>query len=129
MQKLVHDLRKTLVNTYDTILDRLLSFLPRPLSPAALTALLTVLSSVLKYLLEPERLTSTWDKVANTLESCKPEVQRAIGEVWATVLRRFKKEERETCVRMMLSTSEYAGMDDMIAWSFVFAIRVSHSTL
>lgn len=125
LQKLVHDLRKTLINSYDALLDRLLVFLTRAISPAALTSLLTTLSSLFKHLLTPESLTSTWERFLTALRKCKPEVQRAAAEVWATVLRRLKKDERGICVRMMLSGSEDGGIDDALAWSFVFSIRVS----
>jgi U3 small nucleolar RNA-associated protein 20 len=128
LQKSVHDLRQTLKISYDKILDCLLVFLSRPISPAALTALLTCLSTLFKHLLalESDTLTSTWTRFVQALQKSKPEVQRAAAEVWATVLRRLKKkDERSCCVEMMLSRLDDAGVDDALAWTFVSAIRVS----
>lgn len=52
-------------------------------------------------------------------------MQRAAAEVWATVLRKLKKDERMECVWMMIMNDSDTGIEDALAYSFVFAIRVS----
>jgi hypothetical protein len=126
MQKLAHDLRTTLSSVYPTILKRLLKLLPRALEPAALTILLETLSSLFRYLLVPsiqiELLTHTWSAVRSILPKCLPEIQRAVAEVWGSVLRRLKSAARDHAVTLLAENTE--GLEDPSAWAIVFASKV-----
>ncbi|KAH8110477.1 hypothetical protein DFH11DRAFT_1547369 [Phellopilus nigrolimitatus] len=141
LQKLVEDIRTTLLPAYDTIISQLFSFLPRRISPESLSALLATLLSVFKHLLLPsvsnlgeaitpsrnDILHATWTRLAANLEKCNSEVQRAVAEVWSSVLRRLKKDNRHRCVELMISSGN--GMDDVAAWSLVFASKSVAQTL
>ena len=52
------------------------------------------------------------------------EVQRAVAEVWSSVLRRLKKQERKKCVKMMMEETN-EQLSDFVAWSMTFACKVS----
>lgn len=115
---------------YDEITSCLFGFLPRRLSPDAFTALLTALNSVFKQLLVPvlkdasnDVLEVTWTSITSPLLRCNPEISRAVSEVWASVLRRVTERSRRKCVQVMISTLE--GNEDFVAWSLVFASKVS----
>lgn len=126
MQKLAHDLRTTLSPVYPSILKRLLKLLPRSLEPAALTVLLETLSSLFRYLLVPsihtELITHSWNAVRLVLPKCLPEIQRAIAEVWGSVLRRLKSASRDHAVNLLAENAE--GLEDASAWAVVFASKV-----
>ncbi|KAI0045527.1 hypothetical protein FA95DRAFT_1561038 [Auriscalpium vulgare] len=131
MQKLAHDLRSSLLPSYDTLLSRLLQLLPRAISAAALTALLATFSALFKYLLIPsaeaELFTQTWGAVRGTLPKCNSEVQRAMAEVWGSVLRRAKTAMRGHATECMAADLE--GVEDACAWVVVFACKSVSQTL
>jgi hypothetical protein len=123
---MLHDLRTTISPVYPDLLDRLLSLLPRSISSPALTALLETLSSLFRYLLipdiDPKLMDQTWSKICTVLPKCLGEVQRAVAEVWAGVLRRMKAGPREKAARLL---AENAGiLEDASAWVVVFACKV-----
>lgn len=126
LQKLVHDLRTTLSPICTNIVNRLLKLLPRSINAAALTALLETFSTLFKFLLVPsihsELLEETWDAVRLILPKCLPEVQRAMSEVWGSVLRRLKTVPRTKAVTMLAKNLE--GIEDASAWVIVFACKV-----
>ena len=126
MQKLVHDLRSIILPLYDDLLDRLVRFLPRSISAAALTTLLATFSSLFKHLLVPATESSllerTWKSVRSVLPECNPEVQRAMAEVWGSLLRRLRTSRREIAVEVM--ANDLAGAEDACAWAYVFACKV-----
>lgn len=126
LQKMLHDLRTTLSPVYPDLLDHLLNLLPRSISAPALTALLATFSSLFKYLLVPsvplQLLEETWSSIRNTLPKCLPEVQRAMAEVWGSVVRRLKLIAREKAVTLIADNVD--GIEDTSAWIFVFACKV-----
>lgn len=88
--------------------------------------LLASLTTLFKYLLIPraeDELCSTWKQLCGSLEKCHPDVQRAVAEVWASVLRRLKKQERQLCVKVMVEDAD-TEMSDFVAWSMTFACKV-----
>ena len=74
----------------------------RTLSAQALTSLLETLSSLFKYRLipavNPKLLNETWNVLSSVLPTCLVELQRAVAEVWAGVLRRLKAGPRDNAV-------------------------------
>jgi U3 small nucleolar RNA-associated protein 20 len=126
MQKLVHDLRSIILPSYDDLLNRLVRFLPRSISAAALTTLLATFSSLFKHLLVPATeshlLEGTWKSVRTVLPECNPEVQRAMAEVLGSLLRRLRASRREIAVEVM--ANDLAGVEDTCAWAYVFACKV-----
>ena len=126
MQKFVHDLRSIILPSYDDLLNQLLRFLPRPISAAALTALLATLSSLFKHLLVPatesDIVQRTWKCVCVVLPECNPEVQRAMGEVWGSLLRRLRVSRREVVVGVM--AEDLGGVEDACTWAYIFACKV-----
>ncbi|KAG6844945.1 hypothetical protein H0H87_002278 [Tephrocybe sp. NHM501043] len=126
---MAHDLRTTLAPIYEDMLTRLLKLLPRSISAPALTALLETFSALFKFLLVPTPglLEETWNAVRATLPGCLPEIQRAMAEVWGSVLRRLKPAAREEAVRLL--ADQTAGIDDAAAWVVVFASKSVSQTL
>ena len=126
LQKLAHDLRATLSPAYFDLLDCLLALLPRSLSAPTLTALLAAFSALFKYLLipsvDPALAKKTWTRLRAALLKCNPEVQRAVAELWGSVLRRLKPGARENVVVLMAGDQE--GIEDASAWAFVYACKV-----
>jgi U3 small nucleolar RNA-associated protein 20 len=126
MQKLAHDLRTTLSPVYPSILKRLLKLFPRSLEPAALTILLETVASLFRYLLVPsihtELITHSWGAIRLILPKCLPEIQRAVAEVWGSVLRRLKTTSREHAVKLLAENAE--GLEDASAWAIVFSSKV-----
>jgi hypothetical protein len=126
LQKLAHDLRTTLAPIYTNILDRLLKLLPRSINAVALTALLETFSALFKFLLVPsihlQLLEETWDSVRLILPKCLPEIQRAMAEVWGSVLRRLKTAPRARAVNLLAKNLE--GVEDASAWAIVYACKV-----
>jgi hypothetical protein len=124
---MAHDLRTTISPVYPDLLDRLLSLLPRSISAPALTVLLETFSSLFRYLLipgiDPKLLDQTWSKICAVLPKCLGEIQRALAEVWAGVLRRMKAGPREKAASLL---AENAGMlEDATAWIVVFTCKVN----
>ena len=72
-------------------------------------------------------LGDTWSRLSVCLQNCNHEIKRAVSEVWASVIRRAKKVERQKCIELMVLNLE--GNDDVVAWSLVFASKVSKSQL
>jgi len=127
LQKLAHDLRLTLAPSYSELLSCLLRFLHRSLPAPALTALLATLSTIFKFLLVPSDknlLEKTWSAMRTALAGCNLEVQRAVAEVWGSLLRRLKPAASETAVRLMME--DLTNVEDACAWAFVFACKVGH---
>jgi U3 small nucleolar RNA-associated protein 20 len=126
MQKFVHDLRSIILPSYDDLLNGLLRLLPRPISAAALTMLLTTFSTLFKYLLvpatEPDILQRTWERVRIVLPECNSEVQRAMAEVWGSLLRRLRASRREVAVEII--AEDLSGVEDACAWIYIFACKV-----
>jgi U3 small nucleolar RNA-associated protein 20 len=129
MPKFVHDLRSVILPSYDDILDRLLLLLPKPISAMALTTLLATFGSLFKYLLVPatetDVLQQTWKRVRTVLPECNSEIQRAMMEVWGSLLRRLKTSRREVAVEVM--TEDLFGVEDACAWAYLFACKVSQT--
>lgn len=123
---MTHDLRTTLSPVYSNILDHLLKLLPRAITAAALTALLETFSTLFKFLLVPAiqitLLEQTWTAMRSILPKCLPEIQRAMAEVWGSVLRRLKTNVREKAVTLLAENAE--GVEDTSAWVIVFACKV-----
>ena len=126
MQKLVHDLRSVILPSYNELLDHLLQLLPKPISASALTTLLVTFGSLFKYLLVPATETDvpqrTWERVRVVLPGCNSEVQRAMAEVWGSLLRRLKISRREEAVKFM--AEDLSGVEDACAWAYIFACKV-----
>ena len=123
---MAHDLRNTLSPVYADLLKKLLSLLPRTISPPVLTCLLETLSSLFRYLLIPSLnlalLDQTWDAISQVLPKCHGEMQRAVAEVWGSCLRRMKKEAREKSV--VLLADRPGDIENTSAWALVFACKV-----
>ena len=123
---MAHDLRTTLSPIYTDLLEKLLSLLPRSISPPVLTCLLETLSSLFRYLLIPSHnlalLDQTWDAISQVLPTCHSEIQRAVAEVWGSCLRRMKKEAREKSVVFLANRTGDIGSTS--AWALVFACKV-----
>lgn len=123
---MAHDLRTTISPVYPDLLDRLLSLLPRSISAPALTALLETFSSLFRYLLipgiDPKLLDQTWSKICAVLPKCLGEIQRALAELWAGVLRRMKAGPREKAATLLGENAE--TLEDATAWVVVFACKV-----
>ena len=123
---MAHDLRTTLSPIYADLLKKLLTLLPRSISPPVLTCLLETLSSLFRYLLIPSLnlalLDQTWDAMSQVLPKCLGEVQRAVAEVWGSCLRRMKKEAREKSV--ILLADRTGDIENASAWALVFACKV-----
>lgn len=130
MQKFVHDLRSIILPSYDDLLNRLLRLLPRPISAAALTTLLATFSSLFRHLLVPatesDIVQRTWKSVCAVLPECNSEVQRAIAEVWGSLLRRLRSSRREAAVEVM--ASDPGGVEEACTWAYIFACKVRPAT-
>lgn len=143
----ISDLRTTITPSYLTVLDPLLALLPRcrteGISAETLERVMRTLGALWKWVLIPSLTTATgpeesllektWTRLTSTLIRCTPEVQRALAEVWgAGVLRRLKNDGdwRTRGVQMLGECArggdlEGKGMEDMCAWSVVYACQVS----
>jgi U3 small nucleolar RNA-associated protein 20 len=69
----------------------------------------------------PTLLDETWNVLSSILPTCLTEIQRAVAEVWAGVLRRLKAGPREKAV-LLLATS--VDLEDATAWIIVFSCKV-----
>ncbi|PPQ91255.1 hypothetical protein CVT25_006372 [Psilocybe cyanescens] len=131
LQKMAHDLRTTLSPIYTSLLETLLSLLPRTISAPALTSLLETLSSVFRYLLIPtidtNLIEETWSALCAVLPKCHGEIQRAVAEVWGGVLRRMKSGAREKAVELLAENT--AAIEDASAWAVVYACKSVSQTL
>jgi U3 small nucleolar RNA-associated protein 20 len=126
LQKLVHDIRTTLSPSYEEILSHLVALLPQRISADAITALLASFSALFKHVLIPsgdlQLAERTWAYFKNILPKCNSEVQRATAEVWGTTLRKIKSASRAALVQLLVT--DLNGIEDMSAWTFVFACKV-----
>jgi U3 small nucleolar RNA-associated protein 20 len=126
MQKFVHDLRSIILPSYNDLLDRLLRLLSASVSAAALTTLLATFTSLFKHLLVPatelDALERTWKSLRAILPECAPDVQRAMAEVWGSLLRRLRAPQREALVELM--AEELTGVEDACAWAYIYACKV-----
>ncbi|KAF9524996.1 armadillo-type protein [Crepidotus variabilis] len=131
LQNFIHDLRTTISPVYTTLLQQLLSLLPRSISAAPLTTLLETFSSLFRHLLipaiNPDLLDETWTMLCSVLPRCLGEIQRAVAEVWGAVLRRFKNGHREKAV--LLLAKSVGEAEDATAWVVVFACKSVSQTL
>ncbi|KAI9508384.1 armadillo-type protein [Russula earlei] len=127
----MHDLRSIILPSYDDLLNRLLQLLLQSISAAALTALLGTFSSLFKHLLVPaiesDILGRTWKCVRTVLPECNSEVQRAVAEVWGSLLRRLRASRREVAVEVM--AGDLAGVEDACALAYTFACKSVSQTL
>ncbi|GJJ08423.1 hypothetical protein Clacol_002639 [Clathrus columnatus] len=129
LQKLLHDLRDTLRPHYKSFLIALFQTLDRNPSADALTTLLTTLTLLFKHLLKltvPE-IEETWHLFAATLVKCNHEVQRALSEVWGSLMRRLKGDTRRQVCQIMLQNLQ--TLRDAITWVFVYAFQSVARTL
>jgi len=130
LRDLLQDLRTTLQPFYESLLDRLLNIAPRNCAAETLSALLETLSHLFKHLLQlnigedESNFSLTWEKLLPVVAKCKSEVQRALAEVWAGVLRRSKKEDRRRIVQTMLNSALETNITDFVSWSLVFTCKV-----
>ncbi|KAL0061427.1 U3 snoRNP protein [Marasmius tenuissimus] len=131
IEKLAQDLRSTIIPVYPTLLDRLLQLPTRSIAPEALKTFISTLSSLYKYIVipatNPDLLEKSWAALRQTLPKCLPEIQRAIAEVWGSVLRKLKASLRERAV--VLVAQDLSGIDDAAAWIFVSACKSVSQTL
>ncbi|KIY70650.1 hypothetical protein CYLTODRAFT_391770 [Cylindrobasidium torrendii FP15055 ss-10] len=131
LQKLVIDLRGTLLPGYSDILHTLLTLLPKQLSAAVLTTLLASLSITFKHILVPttdvDLVETTWTALRAAIAKSQPEVQRSVAEVWGSLLRRLKSATREKAAT--LAASDLVGIEDAVAWMFVSASKSVSQTL
>ena len=126
MQKLVHDLRSVILPSYNELFDRLLRLLSASVSAAALTTLLATFTSLFKHLLvpatEPDPLERTWKSLRAMLPECAADVQRAMAEVWGSLLRRLRTPQREALVKLM--AEELTGVEGTCAWAYIYSCKV-----
>ncbi|EAU91851.2 U3 snoRNP protein Utp20 [Coprinopsis cinerea okayama7 len=131
LQKFTHDLRTTIAPAYNDLLDRLLNLLAKSISPTALTSLLETFNCLFRYLLVPsihlDLLEHTWTRIKATLPKCLPEIQRAMAEVWGSVLRKLKSTARVKAVTLLAAEAEV--VDDASAWVLVYACKSVSQTL
>jgi U3 small nucleolar RNA-associated protein 20 len=129
LQKLLHDLRTTLTPKYEALWNALLSQASRSLPPGTLETYIQTLSLFLKHLLlpEPSNIALTWHKLATTIKRCRPDVQRMLAEVWATVLRRLKAEARVEMTMLLVEAVD--ALPDAIAWMCISAFQTTSTTL
>ncbi|KAJ3935001.1 MAG: armadillo-type protein [Lentinula lateritia] len=131
LQKIAQDLRLTLAPVYPELLERLLQLSARSISSEVLTVLLSTLSALFKYLLVPSTdstlLEQTWSAFRATLPKCLPEIQRALAEVWGSVLRRLKVALRPKAMVLLAENLEDIG--DAAAWCLVSACKSVSQTL
>jgi U3 small nucleolar RNA-associated protein 20 len=129
LQKLLHDLRSTLVPQYEQLLAVLLPLSTKSLAPEVLPVYLQALSTLFKYLLlpQPDSLPSTWTSVQSVLRSCTLEMQRMLGEVVGTMVRKLKSEDRLQMVQLLVD--EQDDLENSIAWTFASATQSVSNTL
>jgi U3 small nucleolar RNA-associated protein 20 len=129
LQKLLHDLRSTLVPQYEQLLAVLLPLSTKSLAPEVLPVYLQTVSTLFKYLLlpHPDSLPSTWASVRSALRSCTLEVQRMLGEVVGTMIRKLKSEDRLQIVQLLVD--EQDDLENAITWTFVSATQSVSNTL
>ena len=129
-QKLAADLRTTLLPEYHNLLSFLLVFLPKNISTNALDILLATIAAFFKYLLvpslqsSPKLLETTWEELCSTFPKCLPDIQRAMAEVWGTLLRRLKGNEMKEKA-MTLLAQNLEGLESSWATAFVYACKAS----
>ena len=116
---------RSLDYSFTRLFFNLFGLFSRTLSAQALTSLLETLSSLFKYRLipavNPKLLNETWNVLSSVLPTCLVELQRAVAEVWAGVLRRLKADGMECLVLLLAMT---VILDDAAAWIIVLACKV-----
>jgi U3 small nucleolar RNA-associated protein 20 len=136
LQQLATDLQSTLLPVYPQIVEQLLKLLTPKILSTSLTSLLATFAAVLKDVLIPSHdlslLNITWaalrDRLSSILAQSSSEVQRAVAEVWASLLRRSKKDFRSRAIELMLEDLEGdKRLDDLAAWVIVSACSVRFS--
>lgn len=132
LQKLLHDLKTTVLPKYESILDALLSEAPKSIPPAALSTYLATLALLFKQTLnaQPELHQSTWIRLSNALKKCRPDRQRIIAEVWGIVLRRMKTQQKGEAVELLVKSLESEDrLEDVVAWVLIAAFQSTSETL
>ena len=129
LQKLLHDLRSTLAPQYEQLLAVLLPLSTKSLAPEVLPVYLQTVSTLFKHLLlpQPDSLPSTWTSVQSALRSCTLEMQRMLGEVVGTMIRKLKSEARLQMVQLLVD--EQDDLENAIAWTFASATQSVSNTL
>ncbi|KAG8869452.1 U3 snoRNP protein [Serendipita sp. 405] len=129
MQKLIHDLRTTLLPKCDLILDTLLAQATRSLPPATLETYSQTLSTFLRQLLlpTPRLLKTFWTKLNNTIRKCRPDIRRILAEVWGAILRRLKTDQKREATELLVASLD--TIQDAIALVYVNAFQSTSSTL
>ncbi|KAI0302300.1 armadillo-type protein [Multifurca ochricompacta] len=131
MQKFTHDLRSIVLPSYNDLLHHLLQLLRRSIPAAALTTLLATFTSLFKHVLvtsnEPHILERTWKLVRIVLPECNSEVQRAMAEVWGSLLRRLRASRREAAVELM--AEDLSGVEGACTWAYIFTCKSVSQTL
>lgn len=132
MKAFIHDLRTTILPSYEKLLGTLVPLLMRKIETGALTELLSSLLALFKYVLIPSLssppsplLTSTWRELSQPFVSSSDEGKRMLGEVWGSTIRRMKVEYRSTAIKLMLKSLMKEGdLGDGICWVLVEACQV-----
>lgn len=129
MQKLLHDLRTTLIPKFESIWDTLLAQATRLLSPSTLETYTQTLSACLKHLLlpTPSLASFTWDALSATMKKCRPDIRRLLAEVWGTTLRKFKSEQKRHATDALVGSLD--TLSDTIAWIYITSVRSTSLTL
>ncbi|KAL1722677.1 hypothetical protein EV715DRAFT_247312 [Schizophyllum commune] len=115
---LLTDLRTTVAGKYELLLDATLGLLPLRPSKDTLLNLLAALTSLFRILLTPEGLPATHERVVAAAKAAPPELQRALGEAWASVLRR---KDMQAAPALLAATEE--EIDLFAAWALVSACK------
>ncbi|PVG02408.1 hypothetical protein CPB86DRAFT_577131 [Serendipita vermifera] len=129
LQKLLHDLRKTLSPKYEVILGSLLLQATRSLPPATLETYVQSLSLLFKFILPsvPESTEATWTNLAATMRKCRPEMRRMLAEVWGVTIRRFKPEQKLKATEWMVESLDTVA--DAVAWVYISSFQSTAPTL
>ncbi|TRM59443.1 hypothetical protein BD626DRAFT_462503, partial [Schizophyllum amplum] len=115
---LLTDLRTTVVNKFDALLDATLNVLPRRPSKETLPHLLAALAAIFRTLLTSGALLETHARVLDAAKAAPDELQRALGEAWASVLRR---KDMQAAPALLASVDEEADL--FAAWALASACK------
>ncbi|KAG8814140.1 U3 snoRNP protein, partial [Serendipita sp. 399] len=129
MQKLLQDLRTTLVPKYELVWETLLAQATRSLAPTTLETYSQTLSLFLRQLLlpTPHLLQTSWTHLRNTIRKCRPDVRRILAEMWGTILRRFKAEQKREATKLLIDSLDTT--QDAVAWVYIYAFQSTSCTL
>ncbi|KAG8824346.1 U3 snoRNP protein, partial [Serendipita sp. 399] len=129
MQKLLQDLRTTLIPKYELVWETLLAQATRSLAPTTLETYSQTLSLFLRQLLlpTPHLLQTSWTHLKNTIRKCRSDVRRILAEVWGALLRRFKAEQKQEATRLLIASLD--TIQDAVAWVYIYAFQSTSCTL